>query len=181
MNRSTRALACVAATLGCTWGCAALAQTPQPAPCSAAQSRQFDFWIGDWDVFTPDGKLAGTNRIAALYGCVLHESWKSATVAGQSFNVFDTDRGVWHQTWVDSTGSLLVIEGAFHDGSLAMSDAALPGKKDPQQVNEITWTPNADGSVRQHWRVSADGGKTWKTSFDGRYVRSSRKQPPRGD
>jgi hypothetical protein len=180
MNRSTRTLACLVATLGCCCGPGAFAQTPPAAPCSAAQGRQFDFWIGDWDVFAPDGKLAGTNRIEAIYGCVLHESWKSATVAGQSFNVFDADRGVWHQTWVDSTGSLLVIEGTFRDGTMAMSDAMLPGKRDAQQLNEILWTPQADGSVRQHWRASADGGKTWKTSFDGRYVRSSRPQPRGG-
>ncbi|HEY2628650.1 MAG TPA: hypothetical protein VGI57_05950 [Usitatibacter sp.] len=155
----------------------ASAQPPQPAPCSAPQAHQFDFWIGDWDVFMPDGKLAGTNRIERTYGCVLHESWKSASVAGQSLNVFDPDRGLWHQTWVDSSASLLVIEGGLKGDSMSMSDATLPGKKDANQVNEITWTPNADGSVRQHWRVSADGGKTWKTSFDGKYVRSKRPQP----
>jgi hypothetical protein len=144
------------------------------APCSAPESAQFDFWIGDWDVFMPSGKIAGTNRITRTYGCVLHESWQSPGVQGQSLNVFDADRGVWHQTWVDSTGSLLVIEGGFRDGAMTMSDAALPGKKDPKQVNEITWTPMPDASVRQHWRVSADGGKTWTTSFDGKYVRSKR-------
>ena len=155
---------------------AAAAQTP-PAPCSAAQSGAFDFWIGDWDVFVPSGKLAGTNRIERIYGCVLHESWKTDKMQGQSFNMFDADRGVWHQTWVDSTGSLLVIEGGVRDGAMTMSDATLPGKSDPKALNEITWTRQADGSVRQHWRVSADGGKTWTTSFDGKYVRSSRPQP----
>lgn len=162
-------------------GCAAvstLAQSPPPDPCSAAQSRQFDFWIGDWDVFQAEGKLAGSNRIAPLYGCVLHESWKGrGGVEGQSFNRYDKDRGVWHQTWVDSTGGLLVIEGAFKDGAMRLSDAGQTGKKDSLHVNEITWTPNADGSVRQLWRTSKDGGKTWATAFDGRYVRSGRPQP----
>ena len=155
---------------------AAVAQTP-PQPCPAPESKQFDFWIGDWDVYVPTGKLAGTNRIDKLYGCVIHESWKSANVEGQSFNAYDADRGVWHQTWVDSGGTLLLLEGGFRDGSMTMSDRHVTGKKDAQQLNEITWTPNADGSVRQHWRVSEDGGKTWKTSFDGKYVKSTRPQP----
>jgi len=154
----------------------AAAQAPQPKPCSAPEAKQFDFWIGDWDVFE-DGKLAGTNRIERYYGCVVHESWKSPELAGQSLNVFDAKRGVWHQTWVDSNSSLLVLEGGWKDGALTMSDATLPGKKDPKRVNEITWTPNADGSVRQHWRTSTDGGKSWSTVFDGRYVRSKRPQP----
>ena len=55
----------------------------------------------------------------------------------------------------------------------------LPGRKDPARMNEITWTPNADGSVRQHWRTTKDGGKTWETAFDGKYVRSRRPQPPK--
>ncbi|HST01619.1 MAG TPA: hypothetical protein VLJ84_08160 [Usitatibacter sp.] len=164
----------VAGTLGLSLG--AVAQNA-PAPCSAPESRQFDFWIGDWDVYVPSGKRAGTNHIERMYGCMLHESWKSASVEGQSFNGFDTTRGLWHQTWIDSSGSVLVIEGGMHEGSMSMSDRNLAGKKDVQQVNEITWTPNADGSVRQHWRVSADGGKTWTTSFDGKYVRSNRTQP----
>ena len=150
----------------------ASAQVTQSKPCTAPESRQFDFWIGHWDVFQPDGQPAGTNRITSLYGCVLHESWKGrGGYEGQSFNRYDAGRGVWHQTWVDSAGGLLVIEGTFKDGSMRLTDAGQPGKREALQVNEITWTPNADGSVRQHWRVSTDGGKTWKTSFDGKYVK----------
>jgi hypothetical protein len=174
MNRPKRTLARLAVSCGIA---ASAAHAQQPAPCSATQARQFDFWVGDWDVFAPNGKLAGTNRVEPIYGCVLHESWKADKVRGQSFNVYDASRGVWHQTWVDSTGSLLVIEGTLRNGAMTMSDATLPGKGDAKAVNEITWTPQADGSVRQHWRASADGGRTWSTAFDGKYVRSSRPQP----
>lgn len=150
---------------------------PPPDPCAAAESRQFDFWIGDWDVLDKSGKRVGTNRIAAIYGCVLHESWKAGAFEGQSFNRHDRARGVWHQTWVDSGGNLLLLEGGLRDGAMVMSDRGLPGKRDAARINEIAWTPGPDGTVRQHWRASGDGGKTWKDVFDGRYVRSSRSQP----
>lgn len=43
------------------------------APCDNWQHREFDFWIGECRVKTPDGKLAGVNRIEREYGgCVLH-------------------------------------------------------------------------------------------------------------
>ena len=46
------------------------------APCADLQHRAFDFWIGEWQVRTPDGKLAGVNRIEREYGgCVLHERY----------------------------------------------------------------------------------------------------------
>jgi len=173
MRLLSRALLGILAAAPC-----APAQPSTPAdPCGAAESRQFDFWIGDWDVYLPDGKLAGTNRIERIYGCVLHEHWKTPKMEGQSFNRFDPDRGLWHQTWVDSTGGLLMIEGAGRDGAMVLSDATLPGRKDAAVVNEIAWTRLPDGAVRQHWRLTKDGGRTWETSFDGKYVRSSRVQP----
>ncbi len=157
------------------------APVPPPRACSAAEHRQFDFWIGDWDVFTPDGKQAGTNRIErVINGCVLHEKWLGGgNFNGQSFNAWDARRQRWHQTWVDSSGAVLLLDGRAGEGSMTLSDADVPAKADRNLVNEIQWTSNADGSVRQHWRVSKDGGKTWTTAFDGKYVRSARAQPPR--
>lgn len=152
---------------------------PRPAPpCVAAEYRQFDFWIGDWDVFTTDGKLAGTNRIeAVLNGCVLHEQWLGGNLAGESFNTWDGRRKQWHQTWVDAAGNVLLLDGRFDGSGMTLSDAGMQGGNAGRPINEIRWTPNADGSVRQHWRTSTDGGQTWKSLFDGRYVRAARPQP----
>jgi hypothetical protein len=148
-------------------------------PCAAPEAAQFDFWIGDWDVFRPDGEKAGTNRIERLYRCGLHESWDGGKLLGQSFNRWDAARGVWHQTWVDSNGGLLLLEGTSRDGAMTLSDRTVPGRKEGAPVNELRWTQLPDGSVRQLWRTTRDGGTTWNVVFDGRYVRSSRPQPPR--
>ena len=157
---------------------AALAQAPK-SPCESPEASQFDFWIGDWDVFNPAGKPVGRNRIERLYACGLHENWDGGKLKGQSFNRWDPDRAVWHQTWVDSNGGLLLLEGTFRDGAMTLSDATVPGRKEGAPVNEVRWTASADGSVRQLWRVTPDGGKTWNVVFDGRYVRSERPQPSR--
>ena len=172
MRLLSRALMCVFAVGN------AHAQVPSK-PCADAESHQFDFWIGDWDVFNPKGDLVGTNLIAPIYGgCVLHETWKAVKVVhGQSFNRYDAERGVWHQTWVDNGGSLLLLEGGMKGAEMVLSDATTPGRKPGAQVNEVRWSKNADGSVRQVWTTSKDGGKTWATAFDGKYVRSSRPQP----
>jgi hypothetical protein len=158
--------------------------TPPAKPCTSPEYRQFDFWIGDWDVTNPAGKPAGTNLIKPILdGCVLHESWVAAGggFTGQSHNTFDPTRGVWHQTWVDMSGTLLLLEGRFDNGVMTLSDKDTPGKKDAKAINEIAWTPNADGSVRQLWRTSNDGGKTWAVAFDGKYVKSVRPQPTRSN
>ncbi|HEY3859922.1 MAG TPA: hypothetical protein VGM47_09995 [Gammaproteobacteria bacterium] len=142
-----------------------------PRPCSAPEYRQFDFWLGDWNV-TNAGKPAGHNHITSEYGgCVVQEHWSgSGGSLGSSFNIYDPVRKVWHQTWVDNGGTLLEIEGGMKDGSMVMSGEQLQadGKK---LLHRITWTPK-DGKVRQFWQTSTDGGKTWQTAFDGLYAMS---------
>lgn len=39
--------------------------------------------------------------------------------------------------------------------------------------HRITFTPRPDGTVRQYWEVSRDGGQTWTGNFDGLYVRKA--------
>jgi len=39
------------------------------------------------------------------------------------------------------------------------------------QQERISWTPNDDGSVRQLWESSKDGGKSWAVVFDRLYRR----------
>ena len=137
--------------------------------------RAFDFWVGSWEVFAPDGRQVGTNRIEPLYdGAALAEHWEGVGgIRGTSLNALDAATGRWHQTWVDSSGSLLLLEGGMVGASMVLQGTA-PADDAPAQLDHqrITWTPNPDGSVRQHWEVSSDGG-SWRTAFDGEYRRST--------
>tara|TARA_R110002126_G_scaffold198299_1_gene345897 strand:- start:29 stop:247 length:219 start_codon:yes stop_codon:yes gene_type:complete len=35
----------------------------QPAPCSSEQHRQFDFWVGEWEVKNPNNEVVGNSII----------------------------------------------------------------------------------------------------------------------
>jgi hypothetical protein len=150
--------------------CASQAATP-PAPCAGAEHRQFDFWIGEWRVQTPDGALAGINRITREYGgCVIHEHYSTGKgYSGESLNVYDAARKVWHQSWVDDAGLLLTLEGRWNGKSMILEGLA-PDAKGVRVKQRITWTPGADGSVRQLWE-SADVKGTWTVAFDGKYTK----------
>lgn len=140
-------------------------------PCEGAAHRAFDFWLGEWLVRTPDGKLAGTNRIELDYGgCVLHERYATERgYRGESLNMYDAGRKVWHQTWVDSAGTLLLLEGGQRDGSMVLEGQTV-GRDGTTTRHRITWTPRADGSVRQLWESTDPQGK-WTVAFDGSYTR----------
>ncbi len=141
------------------------------APCDSPAHRAFDFWLGEWEVKTPEGKIAGSNRITREYkGCVLREHYETAGgYNGESFNTYDAGRKVWHQTWVDNANTLLLLEGGIRDGKMVLEEGTT-GKDAKITSHRITWTPNEDGSVRQFWESTNAEGK-WETAFDGRYTK----------
>jgi len=147
-----------------------LAQSSPPS-CTVTEHRAFDFWIGEWNVYGTNGKLAGTNSIKReIGGCVLHERYDTGRgYSGESFNIYDGPRKVWHQTWVDSGGLLLLLEGGIREGSMVM-EGKTTGSDGKVTKHRITWTPNADGSMRQLWE-STDPKGEWTVSSDGKYTR----------
>ena len=130
-------------------------------------NRGFDFWVGEWDVHRTDSDvLVGRNVITRMHdGHVLAESYTTdAGFTGGSLNGFDHERGGWHQCWMDCTGLVLDLYGGVVDGQMVMTGEVRTG-----QIEKISWTPAADGTVRQHWQQSTDQGATWVTVFDGTY------------
>ena len=142
--------------------------------CTEEPYNQFDFWLGSWTVSTAKGQLAGYNNIHKdLKNCVLTEHYHTAQgFEGKSLNIYDKRNKQWHQTWVDNSSTLLKL-----DGGLQGANMVLIGKGRNRQgadiIHKITWTPNADGSVRQHWQSSADNHQTWSTVFDGLYTKTN--------
>ena len=171
------ALAALAALAALSIPFAVAAQStaaPQAAPCSTAEYRQFDFWIGDWEVRRPDGRVVGHNKIEpALNGCTLVEQWTSTgNSRGTSLNFYDSASRQWHQTWIDNSGSPIYLNGGLSDGKMVL-ESQTKNAQGQNVHHRITWTPLEGGGVRQHWESSSDGARTWTTLFDGQYRKRS--------
>lgn len=153
-----------------------LAQAPADTtacPCCTEYHRQFDFWVGDWNAYRPDGNLAGTNHITLIQdSCILRENWKSAASAftGTSYNYFDTGDSTWNQLWIDNQGSQLILKGRFTGSAMVMHSDTLTNASGQPYVNRITWSPGLDGTVRQLWETKTQHGE-WTVVFDGMYRR----------
>ncbi len=172
-NRQSRVGALWAVVIALALPAIPLGAQDAPAPsCEGPEHRQFDFWVGTWEVSTDRG-IAGTNRITTtLDGCVLHEHWTGAQGGtGESFNVFDRRTGRWHQLWVDNRGGVLRFTGTYAEGVLAMAGESL-GPEGHTVLHRLTFfNQPADTTVRQLWEQSRDGGTTWAVVFDGLYRR----------
>jgi len=165
------------------------APPPKPFDCTAPEYRQFDFWLGEWDVVpnapvapaAPDAPAApaapASNIITKLDGgCVIQESWDAGTQTGHSFNIYDRATRQWHQTWVDSNGGLHQYWGGLKDGNMVFQGEVPlgPGSRFAgRRTVRLTFFPLGPDKVRQFSEaLNMDG--TWSVNYDLVYTRRAR-------
>jgi hypothetical protein len=137
--------------------------------CTAAEYRQLDFWIGDWDTFesnAPGGPSVARARVEPIaQGCAIHELYEQGDgLIGDSILSYDPVRKHWQQTWVTNRGSIMVIVGNFKNGALVL-EGEVHLKDGTSVMQRITWQ-SQDKGVRESAVLSKDGGKTWEPAFD---------------
>lgn len=141
-------------------------------PCShAPEHRQFDFWIGEWDVVTTQGSSpTGTSSIQLILDkCVLLENWTGG-LTGKSFNHYDARSRKWIQDWVDSQSRSVHFEGGFENGVMSFYADSLDGNTQPIR-RHLQFMKLDNDRVRQWSQQSHDGGKTWTPEYDFTYIR----------
>lgn len=163
------AIVCVTQAVG--------AQTPLPPPpaCAAPEHRQFDFWVGRWDVYPTANRqrLIAHSLIERLYGdCVIRENWMPLRGdGGGSLNSYQPATHEWRQVWMDSSNLLAEMSGRSENGAIVyLRRYEQEGRP---ALTRVTYSPEADGTVRQRGEQSSDGGQTWEPSFDLTYVRAA--------
>lgn len=169
----------ITTALALIWALAAPAgKSPQAAPapaarpnCSAANHRELDFWVGEWEVFdTAQGYRVGGSRVERIMGgCGIRESYDSPEApggpySGTSYSGYDRKDGRWHQMYVDVNGNVTWYTGGLESKTMVLN---APGRAGALQ--RMTYSPLGDGAVRQTGFTSTDGGRTWVAGYDYTY------------
>lgn len=141
-----------------------------PAHCSSAPYDAFDFWLGEWRVTDIADEFAGTNSITEEEGgCLIVERWTGAGgTSGQSYNYFDPGKNMWRQVWV-SSGANIDYEGGLNQRGQMILEGEITYRGGRTYPFRGTWTPNADGSVRQHFEQYNPETESWDDWFIGIY------------
>ena len=152
------------------------AQALEASPCEQDDRfREFDFWVGEWNVHDADGNFVGENSITrAERGCVLVEKWRGVKGStGISMNYLDKIRDEWVQIWHAAAGYQLEIRGGPTDEGMQLTGQVHYIGSGQTAPFRGLWTPLPDGRVRQYFEQSNDDGKTWEPWFEGFYARKS--------
>lgn len=145
-------------------------------PCmSIPESRQFDFWLGEWDVFVTANMSikAGVNKITLESGgCVVLESWEATGPhKGVSINYYDPSDSAWHEYWSGSGQDILKFyDGKFENNAMRFKWDS-PNQDGTMGLGRLTFSKLDNGNVRQHSERSSDQGKTWQTVYDFTYIK----------
>jgi tetratricopeptide (TPR) repeat protein len=145
-------------------------------PCAfTPENRQFDFWVGQWDVTTTEGGVpAGTSRIELiLEDCVVLENWQSLNnpYAGKSYNTYNQSLKRWEQYWVDNVGGNIFFYGGLKDGVMDYYTDEILQPDNTKLKRHLQFIPSGPDKVRQFSQGSTDGGKTWTVEYDFTYAR----------
>jgi tetratricopeptide (TPR) repeat protein len=131
--------------------------------------RQFDFWIGGWDVYVQDRKVGTSDTKVLQQGCIIEENWATPFQTAQSFNFYNPVTKKWHQSYMDSNGGNYMMDGEYKDGALRFEGFIYsPQGQTPVHMTFYNLGPD---KMRQTSETSSDGGKTWVQGWDGLYIR----------
>lgn len=158
-------------------------QPPSPgARCQAASTRALDFWIGRWEVQNPAGERRAVSEIEMVAdGCGILERYTGVPgpagnqYIGTGLHVFDATANGWRQLWSDNRPGVTVMNGRETAAGVVYEWEVVEaqGKRVPKRYT-LSSVKGAVRGVRQLGERSDDGGKTWTTEFDLRYVPAAR-------
>jgi len=149
--------------------------------CSSPEARQFDFWLGEWDLTWPAEQagggpgetMTGTNHITRLFGaCVIEENFATSdrSFLGRSLSVYDEKAGTWRQTWVDSSGAFLSFTGGMDDDAMVLATEPV-SDGDSVVVNRMVFSDITPESLHWQWQKSTEGGGNWSDLWTITYKR----------
>lgn len=155
----------------------ASAQPSGPIPCTDEKYRTFDFWIGEWDVFTVDksgnkGTKVGRNIISSEEGgCLIVENWESISGStGQSYNYFEPGKNNWRQVWVSRSFVIDYVGDLNEKGEMVLVGEITYRNGNTAPFRGI-WTRLPDQTVRQHFDQFDRANEKWVPWFTGIYER----------
>ena len=109
--------------------------------------------------------------------CGLQENFNDPVnkYSGMSWSVYNPQRKVWQQTWIDNTGAYIALTGEFKDGKMILSTQPRSMPNGKKMVSRMVYSNITKNSFEWVWEATTDEGVTWVPNWKIHY---RRKQAP---
>jgi hypothetical protein len=146
-------------------------------PCSStSETRQLDYWIGDWTITVAGSPRTSASKVTQELGnCVFVEKWTGSNGhSGETILAYSAEAKNWYGMFADSEGRVhLFTNGTVKAGSAEFRGPSV-GPNGGTVLNRVQLVRLSPSKVEQTWEKSTDNGANWNTVFKGEYSRVSR-------
>jgi hypothetical protein len=153
--------------------CIAFAANDEPPCAHNSQTRQLDYWLGNWTMGS--GEDRSTSRVSlSLDKCVFVEHWENGKghVAEKMF-AYTPEENNWYGMFADNQGRVHV----FLDGKITSDVAEFHGPsrrpKGENVLNRLKIIRLSTDKLEEVWEKSTDNGSTWTTAYRAQYARAT--------
>jgi hypothetical protein len=147
---------------------------PAAGACDTPQHHQFDFWLGDWQVFDAEThKLVAFDRVEKhAEGCIVQQNLTLLTdlwrrpgakyrLSGIGVNRFDGE--AWLQLWADNQWGAIAMRGSLDENGAMVFKSIIPSRN---RDLKVVFEKHADGTVRNLEYVAPAGSGKWEKYGD---------------
>ena len=129
----------------------------------------FDFVVGSWDFYTPDGTKIGEQLYTKREdGHLILEEWQlSSGETGLGMSFVDPKTGLWRQVWMSPMYHIDYSGGLDENGAMVLEGTLYPNNGNKSSPIRGIWSKQPDGSIQQDFYVFEDKSKKWNVLFSG--------------
>jgi hypothetical protein len=143
-------------------------------PCATnPESRQLDYWLGNWSMGNAAAAGSSTSKVSlSLDKCMFVEHWENGKghVTQKMFAYSPEDKN-WYGMFADNDGRVHV----FLDGKVSLGAAEFHGpSRGPNGevvLNRLKVVRVSVNKLEETWDKSTDNGANWTTAYRAEYSR----------
>jgi hypothetical protein len=141
----------------------------RPPACVQPEQRQFDFWVGEWDV-SPTGSpviVAESSITLADEDCVVIENWRPfRNGSAHSISMYDAQTRHWRQFYAGAAVPLATYTGNLDSEGVLRFDVDNSAPRTRMNYQRID-----ANTIRQWGEQFNETTREWSTQWDLTYRR----------
>src|SRR5215469_6422755 len=162
---------CLVIAVGFWLGSAAFAANEEKPCAGSLETRQLDFWLGNWTMGSGAEKSTSTVTLS-LDKCVFVERWENEKghVTEKMF-AYSPEEKNWYGMFTDNEGRVHVFLDGKVSSDLAEFHGPSRGPNGEGVLNRLKIIHLSPDKLEEVWEKSVDKGATWTTAYRAKYSR----------
>ena len=146
----------------------------KPGPCATnSETRQLDYWLGDWTMPNAESGTNTSKVYLSLDKCMFVEHWDNGTGhVTEKMLAYTPEEKNWYGMFADNEGRVHI----FSDGKVSSEAAEFHGKSPGTNgeviLNRLRIVRLSANNIEESWEKSTNNGASWTTAYRARYTRA---------